>query len=150
MSSPEADLWSITYTSAAVRLPSEVELRRLTEQAQARNAKEQITGVLLYCNGSFLQCLEGPKAGLQRVYASICADPRHRQISELVREPVASRDYPGWSMVSCHIGGDLRSNREQLLIARLAAADASASASRRLASAFWAGGMGVKYGRTLA
>jgi len=119
-------------------------------QARARNRRESITGVLLYCNGSFLQCIEGPRAGLNRVYASICEDGRHHRISELVREPVTRREYSEWSMALCFIGGDPRTQCDEILLARLSELDDTTSASRRLASAFWVTGMGVKYSRALA
>jgi hypothetical protein len=150
MHSSEPGLWSLTYTSAALRLPSQAELERLMVRARARNRRESITGVLLYYNGSFLQCIEGPEPSLQRVYAAICADPLHHRISELVREPIARREFQEWSMALCFISGDLRAPGDERLLARLSPTEADTSASRRLASAFWANGMGVKCSRVLA
>ena len=150
MKSSEPDLWSLTYTSAAIRLPTRAELDRLLARARERNLRESITGVLLYYNGSFLQCIEGPKAGIRRVYAAICADPLHRNVSELVREPITRREYREWSMALCFITGDVRSTGDELLLSRLAQADDDASASRRLVSAFWSSGMGVKCSRAYA
>jgi hypothetical protein len=150
MTSGKPDLWSITYTSAAIRLPTRAELERLLIRARARNVRESITGVLLYYNGSFLQCIEGPKESLRRVYNAICADPLHHKISELVREPIARREYQEWSMALCFISGDLRGPGDQLLLGRLAPTQEDTSASRRLVSAFWSSGMGVKCSRVHA
>jgi hypothetical protein len=119
-------------------------------QARARNRKELVTGVLLYCNGAFLQCLEGPKAGVNRVYNSICDDSRHHQVTELVREPVTRREYSEWWMALCFVGGDLRSEVDELLLSRLSRMDLGTSASRHLVSAFWASAIGVKYNRAVA
>ena len=141
MKSSKPDLWSLTYTSAAARLPTRAELERLMVRARARNQREAITGVLLYYNGSFLQCLEGPEANLQRVYAAICADPLHRRVTELVREPITQREYREWSMALCFISGDPRGQGDELLLRRLAPTEDDTSASRRLmrtlAFPFW-------------
>lgn len=144
MKPTEPGLWAITYTSAAVRLPTRSELDCLVLKARQRNLRESITGVLLYYDGAFLQCIEGPKAGLDRVYASICADPMHHRISELVHEPIPRREFREWSMALCFIGGDLRARRDESLQARLVPCEDTTSASRHLVSAFWANGMGVK------
>lgn len=54
--------------------------------------------VLLYANGHFIQCLEGPDASLRAVFASILADVRHRDIYTLVDKAIEQRDFAGWTM----------------------------------------------------
>jgi hypothetical protein len=45
------------------------DLQHILEGARRRNVEEDISGVLLYADGYFMQYLEGPEAGLHRVYA---------------------------------------------------------------------------------
>ena len=91
-------LRSIVYVSHATRPMSQSDLDRLLANAQYRIAREDITGCLLYCEGNFIQLIEGPAEPLQRLYASICADTRHAGIYQIVDEPVASREFSGWAM----------------------------------------------------
>ena len=53
---------SITYLSAASSALTPQELAHLVEQARRRNAEKDITGVLVYSAGTFVQTLEGPTA----------------------------------------------------------------------------------------
>ena len=55
--------------------------------------------MLLYENGRFLQTLEGPPAGLQQVWSSICRDRRHREIEVLTEHLVSNRLFAGWDLL---------------------------------------------------
>jgi hypothetical protein len=74
---------SLVYQSQAVAPMSEPDLQRLISTSQARNRKEGVTGLLIYDQGRFVQWLEGPTAGLGRVWQSISGDPRHTGVSVL-------------------------------------------------------------------
>jgi hypothetical protein len=91
-------LYGLVYVSSATRWLTPAELHHLVEHARGRNAVEGITGVLLYSYGNFMQYLEGPLDGLDRVYAAIRADSRHSGIIELLREPVPAREFDDWTM----------------------------------------------------
>jgi hypothetical protein len=92
------DLLALVYVSMASHPLSEEEINHLLDRARTRNRQEGVTGVLLYSHGNFIQYLEGPASGIETVYAAIKADPQHRGIIELMREPVASREFSNWSM----------------------------------------------------
>jgi hypothetical protein len=92
------ELHALVYVSTASRALSNEELQHLLDRARIRNSKEGITGVLLYSHRNFIQYLEGPPAGLERVYAIIKADPQHHGIIELMHEPIQSREFADWSM----------------------------------------------------
>ncbi len=92
------DLHALVYVSTATRSLSTAELSHLLERARARNASEGVTGVLLYSHGNFMQYLEGPAAGMSKVYEIIKADGQHHGIIELLREPIQSREFSEWSM----------------------------------------------------
>ena len=91
-------LRSIVYVSHATRVMGHSDLDQLLANAQYRNARDDITGCLLYCDGNFIQLIEGPPEPLTRLYASICADTRHAGIYLIVDEPIASREFSGWAM----------------------------------------------------
>ena len=130
----------IVYISKAARSLSHDDLERLLESARRRNIQEGITGVLLYADGSFMQYLEGPADALMRVYAIIKTDPLHFGLVDLVREPIASREFAEWSM-GCHWVGKTGtaplSENYALLHSRLTAAVQQRSAASTLLSRFW-------------
>jgi hypothetical protein len=88
----------IVYVSSAARLMSEMELFELLRQARKRNASMDVTGLLMYRSGNFIQALEGPKDAVKLIYRSILADRRHKDCTELERREVRHRSFPGWSM----------------------------------------------------
>jgi hypothetical protein len=139
------DLISIVYVSAATHLLSLQEINRLLERARARNTQEGITGVLLYSDGSFMQCIEGPERGTSKIYNIIKKDPQHTGLIELVNEPAQVREFSKWDMAFQSINGSGMSNPtylDLLLADRLNAPPGPCSASRVLLSKFWNRGRG--------
>ena len=140
---PRSDLWAIVYVSKAARPVTLDDLLQILEGARRRNVEEGITGVLLYADGYFMQYLEGPEAGLRRVYSIIKTHPLHYGLIDLVREPVLTRGFAEWSM-ACHVvgaGGDSAlSDHYDLLASRLGAAVRIQSEARLLLSHFWTAG----------
>lgn len=96
---PSAErLSSLVYRSRAVAAPSEAELFRMQQLAQARNRAESITGLLIYDDGQFFQWLEGPPGGLARVWDAIRSDPRHTAIELLGDAPTPVRFFGDWNL----------------------------------------------------
>lgn len=89
---------SIVYASAAVRLLSESEIVELLEVSQANNAREGVTGMLLYNDGNFIQVIEGPDTAVLDLYDKISRDGRHQNIVLLGKDPITERQFPKWSM----------------------------------------------------
>ena len=145
------NLESLTYMSTAVHLVTRSELEHLLMKARARNLALNVSGVLLYSEGSFLQCIEGTPEALNDVFGHICADPLHHHIFELLRDPVEEREFAEWDMAFRSTGPDhIYSSTEDELTDRLAAPESAGSATRQLLSAFWNGGMGSRYQAALA
>ncbi|WP_157269180.1 BLUF domain-containing protein [Azohydromonas aeria] len=86
------------YASAATRHFTTQELDALLRNARQKNARLDITGMLLHAAGSFFQVVEGPADAIDRLYASIENDPRHEQVTLIIREPIARRMFGDWSM----------------------------------------------------
>ncbi|HEY5718903.1 MAG TPA: BLUF domain-containing protein, partial [Gammaproteobacteria bacterium] len=68
MTSPA--LYRLIYVSSATVELSLVQLNQLLQRARTKNAALEITGLLLYCDGSFLQLLEGPQGAVEQLYRS--------------------------------------------------------------------------------
>lgn len=141
-------LHSLIYMSSAVHLPTQAEIEHLLTRARIRNQREQVTGVLLYDEGSFMQVIEGPQEGIERVFSAVLADPLHHSVLELLREPIEERDFDGWSMAYRAIGVGLV-NPDDALSAKLQAPQGDLSAVHHLLASFWNGGLGTRYSRVM-
>jgi hypothetical protein len=91
------------YASTAASIFSESDIPALLEHARAANGERAITGMLLYIEGGFFQVLEGEVAAVDEVYGRITRDPRHYEITLIVREPIAARDFSEWTMGFCTV-----------------------------------------------
>lgn len=89
---------SLIYVSSAVRLFTDAELVELLRVSRENNQQENVTGMLLYKGGNFLQVLEGPEEAVLRLYQKISQDPRHVDVMQLIKESIQERHFPDWSM----------------------------------------------------
>ena len=87
----------IYISTATARLPGD-DLDDILARSRRNNPVADLTGMLVYADGSFIQALEGAEPDVDRVMDRIAKDPRHRDIVVLARYPVAERQFPGWSM----------------------------------------------------
>jgi hypothetical protein len=88
----------VVYRSRAVTALSDFELYELIQAAQARNEREQITGLMLYDEGRFYQWLEGPAGNVAGLMSAIAADHRHTDIEILSDKPTDTRQFGDWTM----------------------------------------------------
>lgn len=93
-----AALCSVVYRSRAVSALSDYDLYSLVQAAQVRNARDSITGLMLYDEGRFYQWLEGPAENVARLMQSIATDQRHTEIEILSDKPAALRQFGDWTM----------------------------------------------------
>lgn len=73
-------------------------LVELLETSRRNNAKLEISGMLLYADGNFIQYIEGPEANVGALYDRIATDPRHRNLTVLSEGETDSRRFPDWAM----------------------------------------------------
>ena len=90
-------MFRVVYMSSASSSFSTEDLTQLLETARRANEAADITGMLVYCKGEFLQALEGPPAAVRDTFARIEGDHRHRDIVQLQRGD-ASRLFSNWAM----------------------------------------------------
>ena len=88
----------LSYASTATRPMTAAQLLAILQQCYGHNALNDITGLLLYGNGTFLQALEGDEEAVAALYARIGRDARHSHVTCLSRETIETRRYPGWTM----------------------------------------------------
>lgn len=98
MTNNSDNLVAIVYSSDAVGHVDDRQLTALLEQARAKNATLEITGILIYRGERFIQYLEGPEADVRNVYRAICDDPRHEHLRLLFDGPLETRRFSDWTM----------------------------------------------------
>ena len=91
-------IYTIIYSSTAVKPFSARDLEYLLRAARAKNARLEITGLLVYADDTFFQVLEGLEGNVKRLYAQIVADPRHYNIMKLANFTFGERRYQDWTM----------------------------------------------------
>ena len=76
----------ITYMSDYTGTDDQVkqDLVNITKTAKVENALREITGVLFYMEGKFLQVMEGEEDVLRSLMLNIEKDPRHKNIIYLI------------------------------------------------------------------
>ncbi len=94
----------LVYASAATRPFSDNALTGLLDKARTRNRFYEVTGILLYDNGSFLQVLEGPQSSVDLIFTSIERDARHTGNKVLVRQELPRREFGEWAMSFANTG----------------------------------------------
>lgn len=92
------ELYELVYISIATRKMSTADLAELLDQSREKNARLNITGLLVYHNREFMQLLEGDKSTVFSLYETICKDPRNVQNHILYDGPIQQRSFANWSM----------------------------------------------------
>lgn len=89
---------SIVYTSTA-KIPVDITVIRDILNISIRNNEEsEITGILVYLDGTFLQVLEGPETLINETFDKIKCDARHHNVVVLSEEHIKEREFPKWHM----------------------------------------------------
>ncbi len=78
------------------------ELHDILEVARRNNRDCGVTGVLLYCDGNFLQLLEGQEEDVLSVFDRIGHDSRHDGICRIMACNLPGRWTADWSMAFSH------------------------------------------------
>lgn len=91
-------LIELVYVSAADHAMTKEELVKVLEEARDNNQKINVTGMLLYRDGFFLQVLEGEREVVYALYADIAKDPRHHHVLTVEAADIQQRSFPNWTM----------------------------------------------------
>lgn len=90
---PLGSLHRVVYLSTAVGVLRADELDRIYLRAKVANAGADITGLMLFHEGIFLQVLEGPAAGIASLMERVRRDRRHSGLTILESGPVTRRHF---------------------------------------------------------
>ena len=88
----------LIYMSAATKDFNEDDLLGLLKECRERNKKLDITGMLLFKDGAFLQVLEGSEKDVDEIYNSILNDDRNAGNYKIEKTTINDRNFPDWSM----------------------------------------------------
>jgi FAD-dependent sensor of blue light len=91
-------LYSLVYTSKAVRDYDHNDLLSLLLNSRTRNERLDITGLLLYADGRFVQVLEGEEETVLSLFNDIINDSRHFNVRTLTENNIDKRMFPSWTM----------------------------------------------------
>lgn len=91
-------MFSLVYVSSAIKPFTQPQLLQLLAQSRADNERRNVTGMLLYKNGNFMQVLEGEESDVRGVHKKISTDMRHRGLLVLLQRHQQARDFAAWSM----------------------------------------------------
>lgn len=92
----------IAYVSRApisdlsIRMPTG--LSDIINVSRKYNPKSQITGIISYREGQYLQVIEGPYLEVDKLMAKIMTDPRHEDLWVFLDTHVAKRSFHNWGV----------------------------------------------------
>jgi hypothetical protein len=90
------DLIHVIYVSSAGPDITEHDTVKFLNEARKANRKNDVSGMMLYVGGCFLQLLEGEVTKVDTVCRTIFQDKREMRL--VLREPIAEREFPEWTM----------------------------------------------------
>ncbi len=90
-------------------------LTNIVEHSKELNKNSEITGVLFYENGHFLQALEGEKVIVEEKYKKIAQDKRHHDVIKIIDEPIEARSFPDWSLDTFYIDSPALINTDNIV-----------------------------------
>lgn len=76
----------------------ELEVAKIVQHSQAKNAQLDITGALLFTGEYFAQVLEGSTEAIHMLMAYIYNDPRHGNVVVVDQSPIIRRRFQDWQM----------------------------------------------------
>lgn len=91
-------IYQIVYTSQATPRFSENTLEVMLEKGRANNNLREVTGILLYSGGYFIQLLEGEELVVKKLLNKISYDERHTEIQVIFEQTTENRLFGNWSM----------------------------------------------------
>ncbi len=88
----------LIYISYASHNMTDADIQNILEKSKVNNKSKMVTGLLMYSDRYFFQCLEGERRDVNQTYLRIAGDPRHSKCVLIDYSEVCSRLFPTWSM----------------------------------------------------
>ena len=96
----------LLYVSRAVGPQTSTVTASILITAQQNNPKHGIGGVLCQGQGLYLQLLEGQRSAVNRLFARLLLDTRHKDVELLHLQEVEQRRFAAWSMAHVELRDD--------------------------------------------
>jgi len=91
-------LHCLVYVSLATQEMSDDHLKSMLQKARDNNEKLDITGMLLFRDGFFMQALEGEADKIEALFTKISQDSRHKDVLLVYKKPIKHRSFEKWTM----------------------------------------------------
>ena len=86
-------MYHLIYASSAAKALTQRQLDDLLTKVRQNNIKLDITGMLIYTGGHFIQVLEGEEDMVKKLYNSIRKDTRHKDVIVIYEGELAERQF---------------------------------------------------------
>lgn len=93
-----SELKQLAYVSNATKPMDEAALLALLEESRQNNARDNITGFLMHCDGNFFQVIEGSEQAIEDLFQRLMRDIRHHRVTCILRRDISERMFAEWSM----------------------------------------------------
>ena len=93
----------LVYVSNAKFGFSDKDMESILATSRRNNQAMDVTGLLVYADGVFIQVLEGAKETVGQLYDKITEDIRHDNIAVISDQNCDNRTFPQWAMA--HLSG---------------------------------------------
>lgn len=90
--------YQLIYSSQASRPMTATGLEEILLDARAGNNARDITGILVYVDGVFLQIIEGDREAVLHLMTSLGKDSRHNSIKIIHEAEIEERTFASWRM----------------------------------------------------
>ncbi|MCM8533246.1 MAG: BLUF domain-containing protein [Lentisphaeraceae bacterium] len=90
--------FQLIYASKSVTNFDFKSIKELSTKAAANNKSLDVTGLLIYGEGKYIQILEGSQEEVNRLFLKISTDKRHADIVLLNYCKAIGRQFPQWNM----------------------------------------------------
>ncbi|KYG63439.1 BLUF domain-containing protein [Bdellovibrio bacteriovorus] len=107
-------VFQLVYLSQAAEDISYSDIQDILEVSRINNETEEVTGVLIFRDGYFLQLLEGREQDVKKVLSKILMDDRNHSIRVLIETTAVDRLFEKWSMA--FYDGDISHNETEDLV----------------------------------
>jgi len=88
----------LCYISSEKKELKEEDLVRLLSGCREYNQNNDITGVMLYFEGHFVEFMEGEKEALHARFKGISSDKRHKSVFKITESSTEKRKFSNWTM----------------------------------------------------
>ncbi|UYL09029.1 BLUF domain-containing protein [Bdellovibrio sp. SKB1291214] len=107
-------VFHLVYFSYASDSLSYSDIRDILNSSRKNNARDNITGVLIFREGFFIQVLEGNEEKVRDLVNVIRRDNRNHTLKVLIEDNSEARQFAEWSMA--FLDGDISSNATKDLL----------------------------------